>query len=67
MCRAWNLWVEKNCFKSWDNELDFGMHGLFSSLGVKMFTFFASAIGDPKLTGNLGCTIIVVAPSVFLP
>jgi len=43
------------------------MHGLFSSLGVKMFNSFASTIGDPKLIGNVCCTFIVVAPPVFLP
>ncbi len=35
--------------KSWDNELVFGVHGLCSSLGVKMFISFASTSGDPKL------------------
>jgi len=43
------------------------MHGLCSSLGVKKITSSTSAIGDPKLIGDVCCTIIVVATPVFLP
>jgi hypothetical protein len=57
----------KKCLKSVDNELVFGMHGLCSSLGVKIFTSFASVINDPKLIGDVRCTITIVAPLVFLP
>ncbi len=48
-------------------QLVFGVHGLCSSLGVKIFIFSTSAIGSPKLIGDVCCTITVVAPPVFLP
>ncbi len=53
--------------KSVDNELVFGMHGLYSSLGVKIFTSFASVINDPKLIGDVRCIVTIVAPPIFLP
>jgi len=38
-------------------KLVFGVHGLYSSLGIKIFTSSASAIGDPKLIKNVCCTV----------
>ncbi len=53
--------------KSWNNESIFGVYGLCSSLGVKMFASSASAINDPKLIGNVCYTVTIVAPPFFYP